>query len=712
MTLLTLGGQSLSGGGGPPLPTDPSDELNSPALMFFLPMEEGAGKRYDYKNHNDFYDYIGPTGHATGLVGWAGEFIDSFPNTLKLDATPALALMASPFTVWASVYFYNFGAIAVKSILSKLETATTSAFDLRVTQVGVDYKLSFALFGSSGTPAVVTANSLGPLSPDTWYTVFAWYDPGANSINIQVNDGPVDTLTGATTIAGAMSDVTAPFLLGSGVNGLIDQVGLTASVLSPSARTFYYNGGDPVPFPFEPPYWAELVNSDLEFFLKADELSGTRADSSGKGNHFLAVSPTGFTTGIIGNAIGINGPGGNLQRSGAAALASDPFTLWCSIYLFSITSGASPFISRIGAAGQSAFSLNTSVVGVNAIDLSFTIYGTTGSLTVSATSANPLTLNTWYTIYAWYDDVADTISIQVNNGPVDTQTGVVAAVGPTRNDAASPYLISTSASIGIGIDEIGLIRAVLSPEARTYYYGGGAILEFPFLPYWKELDNLLMIFFAPMDEVSGTRYDVKWGTNNFLDTSSTGSTTGVIGLAGDFVKANSNYLEMPNIPPQDVIATGGFTVWATVQLKDKSATQPILHKFAGSGVFVLYYVTAPQDKFYFAIYTDSDSKEVYATSLGSPALNTWYTIFAWHDFLKDTINIQVNNGPVNSVSGVVAIGTPIETGTKYTIGARVGLFYSDIRVEQVGVTRLTPLTAGARAYYYNGGLLRPWPFVT
>jgi hypothetical protein len=58
---------------------------------------------------------------------------------------------------------------------------------------------------------------------------------------------------------------------------------------------------------------------------------------------------------------------------------------------------------------------------------------------------------------------------------------------------------------------------------------------------------------------------------------------------------------------------------------------------------------------------------VYANALGTPATGTWYFVVGWHVSANNTLNIQVNNGTVNSVAWSAEV---LSGSADFAIGAR------------------------------------------
>lgn len=97
--------------------------------------------------------------------------------------------------------------------------------------------------------------------------------------------------------------------------------------------------------------------------------------------------------------------------------------------------------------------------------------------TVNADNLGAPSLGTWYLLIATHDSVANTISIQGNNGTADT----VAHTQGT-NDSTAPFQIgarSTAYWNGL-VDEVGIWKRVLTAGERTTLYAGGAGVSHPF----------------------------------------------------------------------------------------------------------------------------------------------------------------------------------------------------------------------------------------
>lgn len=210
-----------------------------------------------------------------------------------------------------------------------------------------------------------------------------------------------------------------------------------------------------------------------------------------------------------------------------------------------------------------------------------------------------------------------------------------------------------------------------------------------------------------LDEISGIRADATGGGRDLTDNNTVTSNTGKRNLAAQFTAANSEYL---NVDPAGLAWADGipFFLAAWVYLDSKGADRVIVSKYdstTGTRSWALTYNSAA-DRFVVVVNDAAGNQAIeYADSLGSPALATWYFICGWKDEAADTLNIQVNNGPVDSQS------TTVFPGNSISVHIRVGAWkasgsiadFWDGRIDEVGVWQ-TVLTAEQRTVLYEGGI--------
>ncbi|MBI2094414.1 MAG: PEP-CTERM sorting domain-containing protein [Candidatus Omnitrophica bacterium] len=153
-------------------------------------------------------------------------------------------------------------------------------------------------------------------------------------------------------------------------------------------------------------------------------------------------------------------------------------------------------------------------------------------------------------------------------------------------------------------------------------------------------DNL--IAYWTMDEAGGTRFDSA-GSNHLMDNNTVTQAIGKMNFAGQFTSANNEYLSLADNAD---LSTGDidFTCSVWVYLDKKDVFKSILSK--GQLYEYLLEYTPDNDQFRFAI--ENGSAAVLANSFGVPAIDTWNFVVFWHDVTTNTINIQVNDGAVDS----------------------------------------------------------------
>jgi hypothetical protein len=222
-----------------------SGGLNS-GLAAFWKLGEVSGARADSVGANHLTDNNPVTQAAAGKVGSAAQFTAASSESLSIADNAALSTGDIDFTLAAWVYFDSKGADRV--ILGKIG-AGSAEYLLRFVNTSDRFRFYCANGGSNGN---VLANPLGSPALATWYFVVAWHDAAANTINIQVNAGAVNSAGYSAGVA----DGAQGFRLGAQDNsvdfwnGRIDAAGVWKRVLSSAEVTSLYNSGSGREYPF------------------------------------------------------------------------------------------------------------------------------------------------------------------------------------------------------------------------------------------------------------------------------------------------------------------------------------------------------------------------------------------------------------------------------------------------------------------------------
>lgn len=259
---------------------------------------------------------------------------------------------------------------------------------------------------------------------------------------------------------------------------------------------------------------------------------------------------------------------------------------------------------------------------------------------------------------------------------LSTQVGADAEMSPRQRLTSVPYAYRAESAErvvdqppGFGMDTQGTLLDGL-------------------IAYWK------------LEEPGGVRDDQK-GPYDLAAVNGVTQAAGKVGNAAQFTAANSEFLSLADNAD---MSTGDidFTFAAWVYL-DSKAVRTILSKVGDGSTnnteYLLRYINTV-DRFQFFVSSGTVMTILPADSLGSPLTGTWYFIVAWNDSVNDTINIQVNNGAVDSLSHV---GGGQNTAQDFRIGAlNPANDHWNGRIDEVGFWKRV-LTAQERADLYNAG---------
>lgn len=229
--------------------------------------------------------------------------------------------------------------------------------------------------------------------------------------------------------------------------------------------------------------------------------------------------------------------------------------------------------------------------------------------------------------------------------------------------------------------------------------------------------NLLdqLIVYYPGNEVNGDLltshiYGLSLGDVNTVTTN-----PGLVyATARQYTRANSEYhSKLTSVFPVTA-GRADFTIMTTVYLDSKANTQALVSKWQDTNYLREYKITydQPTDRFVFTIRNMGNTAtiSVSADALGSPAINTWYTILAWH-VSGTSINIQVNGGGINTTAMAVNVYTAYITfavGAEFS-AAPAATNFLDGRIGPTAYWRSLPgeggaLTAAQRIGLFNAGL--------
>jgi len=209
------------------------------SLVAWWAMDESGGVRYDSTGISDLTDVNTVASSNTSKSGKSSLFVSANGESLQLGDNAETSMGDIDFTLVGWVRFdkiNNFNRIIGKGA------------DVPSAEFYLDYATNVNRFrflvGNNSTYGMVTASNSGAAITDTWYFVAAWHDTTSNTINIQVNNGTIDSVS----YSGGSWDSTNSLLFGSTgagsqLDGLLDEFALYKKILSASELSNIYNSG-------------------------------------------------------------------------------------------------------------------------------------------------------------------------------------------------------------------------------------------------------------------------------------------------------------------------------------------------------------------------------------------------------------------------------------------------------------------------------------
>jgi len=282
-------------------------------ILSYWKLDETSGNRSDSVGSNTLTDN-NTVGNATGKISNAASFTSSSSEYLSIatgSQSPDLSIGGSGGDIFISAWV-------------KLATKPANAMQMVTKYEFSDGKREYALywdnaddrfklivFDATTNSNTVTASTFGAPSTGVWYHVMAWVDNVANTVNICVNNGTVDS----TSLTVTTHNGTATFRLGAAGNatpieywnGDIDETGVWNRVLSSSERTFLYNSTSGITYPFS--------STTLTSYDGSNDDTNNRGGSQRQAQGFKIASNQVIT------GVGIKGSKGNNATAGSFILS-------------------------------------------------------------------------------------------------------------------------------------------------------------------------------------------------------------------------------------------------------------------------------------------------------------------------------------------------------------------------------------------------------
>lgn len=221
----------------------------------------------------------------------------------------------------------------------------------------------------------------------------------------------------------------------------------------------------------QPPH---ALADDLIAYWTLNETSGTRADVVGS-NDLSESGAVGYAPGKVGNAAAFSGAERLSVTDNTVLTSSNGFTVTLWLYIQAISSEQTPAAASLGSLGGFPYEWVIVPMCLESCGLYFSI---NGSADPAELFSDPLTLNTWHFVVAWYDASTQVMAISVDG--MTTEQPWLEGI----EDLTDVPLFLNGADGGIGftgrVDEVGFWNRALTPDERALLYNNGEGCNYPF----------------------------------------------------------------------------------------------------------------------------------------------------------------------------------------------------------------------------------------
>ena len=221
-------------------------------------LDEASGNnRADSGPNGQTLTDSGTVAAATGKINNGADFeFTAETSTLTHADSATLSLGAdTDFTLSAWVKIESLSAFREPIVDKCPDVITPGDGTEYVLEVEQNFNTFSLTVGNGSANAEVRATTFGVVPTGSFIFVVAWHDSSANTLNIQVNNGTVDS----QAWSGGTQNGANAFSVGSSTansqirfDGVIDEVGFWKRILSSGERTTLYNSSSGItccPFP-------------------------------------------------------------------------------------------------------------------------------------------------------------------------------------------------------------------------------------------------------------------------------------------------------------------------------------------------------------------------------------------------------------------------------------------------------------------------------
>ncbi len=449
-----------------------------------------------------------------GVQGNAAGFTSANDTFLAADDDASYEFGDNDFTMafWVSIASTNTALNILGKDMGGFDTNEHSYLFEYIAPPGPPETSEILVFklsndGNAGTQLFMSG--MFPMVPNQKYFIVVRHD-ATNDIIDYVVDG---TITGQTVHTGGVYDGPTRLMLGAvdettvgndknHADIEIDELGIWDRRLSDTEIVFLHNNAIGKTHPFADTLRAFPVIPDergfpsglpaptgpstlltgLIAFWKLEEASGTRVDEVGSNDLTDNATVTG-AVGKVGNAAQFtNATSEFLSIADNTDLSTGniSFTIAGWVWLDNKT-GQQGIVSKwLEGSANREYLIDYLGGGTDRFRFGVSSDGAGGGTTtvVQADNHGSPSTGVWVFFACWHDSVADTISIQINNGMIDssaTSAGVFDSVAPVQFGATD-----TAVFLDGRMDAVGFWKKVLTADEKTEFFNGDIGLEHPF----------------------------------------------------------------------------------------------------------------------------------------------------------------------------------------------------------------------------------------
>lgn len=233
------------------------------SLISHWKLNEASGDAIDAHGSNDATETSGTIASGAGKIDASRDFEAADTEYFQKTDNADLSTGNIDFTVcfWCNL----------ESLINNMCAVTKGGFSASSHEYTVyindngGWNFRLTVGGSS----LVILDSTTTIVTGTWYFVVAWHDATANTLNLQVNNGSVDSKAHSSGVP----DSSTAFRIGASAaglywDGLIESVSFFKRILTSDERTVLWNNGDGLAYPFDtligagPLYYYKMMEKD------------------------------------------------------------------------------------------------------------------------------------------------------------------------------------------------------------------------------------------------------------------------------------------------------------------------------------------------------------------------------------------------------------------------------------------------------------------